>query len=358
MMNQYKITVLMPCYNKGGYIAHAIESVLMQEANFNFELIIIDDKSTDQSLKIAQDYQSRYPNIIRIITNEKNEGCLSTTLKGYEQLKTEYFCVLDPDDYWIRKNKLQNAINFLDKNNDFTMYVSNTYREERDVRTPYFVIFKNRDCDFGHLEELVWGHTSGVVFRNVIFKHGVPKDLYQQIKTKNEQCFEGDSFRNIIHLKEGKAHCVNTIESVYRITGDGIWTSYSKFQQNALNARFFLAMFVYFGDIKLVFFLIKCLIFCKKNLEVLEEVLKDILDKKENEQISSEALLDFHEILAQCLKNQNTLFLYSSGLYKRKNIVDMVLRKVKIIIHRTIVEKAMSRIIKLMGKPDDTWKKH
>ena len=93
-MDQYKVTVLMPCYNKGNYIAHAIESVLMQETDFNFQLIIIDDKSTDQSLKIAQDYQSRYSDIIRIITNEKNEGCLSTTLKGYEQLKAECFCVL------------------------------------------------------------------------------------------------------------------------------------------------------------------------------------------------------------------------------------------------------------------------
>ena len=301
MMNQYKLAVLMPCYNKGDYIAHAIESVLMQETDFNFELIIIDDKSTDQSLKIAQDYQSRYSNIIRIIINEKNEGCLSTTLKGYEQLKAEYFCVLDPDDYWIGKNKLQNAINFLDKNSDFTMYVSNTYVEEGNARTPYFTILKNRNCDFEHLENLISGHTSGVVFRNVIFKYEVPKILYQQIKTKNEQCFEGDSFRNVIHLKEGKARCVNTIESVYRITGDGIWTSYSKFQQNALNARFFLTMFSYFGNIKPEFFLTKCLIFCKNNLEV----IKDLPNQKESKAISGEALLDFYEILDKCIKHQS-----------------------------------------------------
>ena len=352
-MDQYKVTVLMPCYNKGGYIAHAIESVLMQETDFNFELIIIDDKSTDQSLKIVQNYQSRYSNIIRIIINEKNEGCLSTTLKGYEQLKTEYFCVLDPDDYWIRKNKLQNAINFLDKNSDFSMYVSNTYIENGNNRTPYFTILKNRNCDFEHLEDLMWGHTSGVMFRNVIFKHGVPKNLYQQIKTKNEQCFEGDSFRNIIHLKEGKAHCINTIESVYRITGDGIWTSYSKFQQNALNARFFITMFLYFDNIHPEFFLTKCLTFCKHNLEV----IKDVSNQKDNKAISTDALSDFHEILAQCLKDQSTFLPDSGKLHERQNISNRVLGKIKRVI-RKAGAYAVLRVMRLMAKDDDTWNKY
>lgn len=52
-----KITILMPSYNKGDYIAEAIESVLIQKTDFDFELIIIDDKSTDKSLDIAKDYE-------------------------------------------------------------------------------------------------------------------------------------------------------------------------------------------------------------------------------------------------------------------------------------------------------------
>lgn len=342
-IDQYKVTVLMPCYNKGEYIAHAIESVLMQETNFSFEIIIIDDKSTDQSLKIAQDYQSRYPNIIRIITNEKNEGCLSTTLTGYEQLKTEYFCVLDPDDYWISKNKLQNAINFLDLNTDFTMYISNTYIEEGSTRKPYFTILKDRNSDFEHLEDLMWGHTSGVVFRNVIFKDGVSKELYQQIGTKNEQCFEGDSFRNVLHLKEGKAHCVNTVESVYRITGDGIWTSYNKFQQNTLNARFFVTMFSYFDNIHPEFFITKCLVFCNYNLEV----IRDVINQKGSKAISSEVLSDFCEILVQCLKNKSIFLLNSDGLRKKRSIYARLLGRMKRVVYITGADKVISRIMGL-----------
>lgn len=313
MMNGVEITILMPCYNKASYISQAIDSVLMQETNFNFELIIIDDKSTDQSLKIAQDYQERYPDIIRIIANEKNEGCLSTTLKGYEQLKAEYFCVLDPDDYWISNNKLQNAINFLDMNSDFSMYISNTYVEEGETRTPYFIILKSKDCDFEHIKNLMWGHTSGVVFRNVIFKSRVPKELYQQIGTKDEQCFEGDSFRNILHLKEGKAHCVNAIESVYRITGDGIWTKYNNFKKNSINARFFLSMFSYFGNVNPEFFLAKCWHYCEINLELISSVLAN---KEDAIKLNNKDLSDFYVILAECIKLQSVFLSNSSRIYR------------------------------------------
>jgi glycosyltransferase involved in cell wall biosynthesis len=308
-MNKGKLTVLMPLYNKEAYIAESIESVLSQKTTFDFELIIIDDKSTDKSLKIANNYQKKYPQKIRLLINTKNEGCLSTTLKCYEHTKTEYFCVLDPDDYWISENKLQNAINFLDAHDDFTAYISNTYLEENGIKTPYLNILESSDFDFAQLTSAVWGHTSGVVFRNVIFKHGVPKGLYQHIGTKNEQCFEGDSFRNIIHLKEGKAHCVSDIESVYRVTKDGIWTSYNKFQQNTLNARFFLAMFSYF-EAKPDFFIERCFSYCKENIRLvsLEQTSKEIVPANE--------LLDFCKILSSCINHYNDLFSEVSDLYK------------------------------------------
>ena len=70
MISEKRITILMPTYNKGEFIAEAIESVLMQKVNCGFELIIIDDKSTDGSLKIAQGYCSKYPDQIKIIKNK------------------------------------------------------------------------------------------------------------------------------------------------------------------------------------------------------------------------------------------------------------------------------------------------
>ncbi len=309
-MPQARLTILMPLYNKEAYIAEAIDSVMMQKTNFDFEVIIIDDKSTDRSLEIAQDYQNKYPEKIKLLFNEKNEGCLLTTIKGYELIKTEYFCLLDPDDYWIDQNKFQKAVDFLDNNPDFTMYIANTYIEENNTRQPYHTTMLSKDFDFEHLNEAIWGHTTAVVFRNVIFKHGVPEKLYNQLGTKNERCFEGDSFRNILHLREGKAHYEPNIEGVYRITNKGIWTSYNKFQQNTVNARLFLTMFLYFDNAHPNYFIGVSWWYCRANLELINNLpLQD-----ENKKNTLEDIRDFYELLGECLKYQNIFLSNKSEL--------------------------------------------
>src|SRR5665647_776349 len=69
-------SVLMLAYNHGRYIREAIESILQQKTSFPFELIIGEDCSTDDTRKIASDYEHEYPQIVRVITSEKNVGGL------------------------------------------------------------------------------------------------------------------------------------------------------------------------------------------------------------------------------------------------------------------------------------------
>ena len=292
------ITILMPTYNKELYIDQAICSVLIQKTQYKFKLIVIDDKSTDNSLMIAKQYQKKYPNIISIIEKEKNEGCLSTIIKGYENTNTDYFCVLDPDDYWINKSVIENAISYLEQHNDYTMYVSNTYCDQDGKLMPYFDYEQEMDFDFDSLSEMKWGHTSGTIFRNVIFKSGVPKALYHQVGGRYEASFRGDSFRNIIHLQKGKAHFVTEMTSVYRIIPCGIWTRHSQFQRNVLNADFFLRMFHYFDKIKPEYFIIACWRFCKSNLEL----IYGHSDNSFNIQDENVFLTRFNEVLWECLR--------------------------------------------------------
>jgi len=296
-MSMPRITILMPTYNKEAYIAQAIDSVLMQLTCYDFDLLIIDDKSTDNSLEIAKQYQSQYPEVIKIIEKEKNEGCLSTMLKGYENLKLDYFCVLDPDDYWISEYKLQNAIHFLENHLDFTMYVSDAYVDKEGKQTPYLDIVEDMDFDFDHVDNLRWGVTSGMIYRNVIFYYGVPDYLYHQVGSKNEVTFEGDSYRNIIHLQKGKLHVAKDIESVYRIQPNGIWSSRSKFDRNVLNAELFLTMFHCLDKIKPEFFIIKCWRFCKANLELMYG--SDTNSFKLNHE--SEFVKRFYDVMSECL---------------------------------------------------------
>lgn len=255
----YKLTVLMPLYNRQDYISEAIDSVLAQKTDFDFKLIVIDDASTDDSLKIVESYQKRYPKNIEIIKNEVNLKLLRTILKGYENTKTDYFCVLDPDDYWIDEYKLQKAFDFLEKNQDFTIYATDTYLLTEDgLKKPYINIDKEFvDSDFNDYlkDKAVLGCSLGGVFRNVVFKNGVPPVLYNMIDSKYSIAFRADSFRNLVHLKEGKAHFVNEIDGVYRLHSDSLWSSSTELQKISLLGKFYLGMFYYFDMIEPEFFL-------------------------------------------------------------------------------------------------------
>lgn len=93
-----KLLVIMPLYNRGKFVEEAIESVL-QQTHQNFELVIIDDCSTDNSFKIAKSYES-HPKVT-ILQNKENMGCYYSRNRGLDYFKDkewDYFTIHDPDD--------------------------------------------------------------------------------------------------------------------------------------------------------------------------------------------------------------------------------------------------------------------
>lgn len=289
-----KLTVLMPLFNQQEYISESIESVFAQKTNFNFRLIIIDDASTDNSLKIAESYQEKYPDRIIILKNESNLKLLRTIIKGYENTKTDYFCIIDPDDYWIDNNKLQKSVDFLENNPDFTIYATNTYVLSKDGSIKILNKIKKSkvDSDFNDYlnDKAVLGCSLGGVFRNVIFKNGVPAKLYEMADSKYSSAFRGDSYRNILHIKEGKVHYVNEPDAVYRQHPKGIWSNLTVFKQQLFSAKFYIGMYYYFDKIFPDFFLGKHI----KSYDYYWQLVTDTIKTGAN---IEELKLDVNEIL-------------------------------------------------------------
>jgi|LSQX01.2.fsa_nt_gb glycosyltransferase involved in cell wall biosynthesis len=119
MDKQLMLSVGMLTYNHEKYIAQAIDSILMQEVNFDYEIVIADDCSTDNTREIILDYQKRYPDIIKPLFQEKNLG----SQKNANALRTacsgKYRATLEGDDYWISPSKLQKQVDFLENNPDY-----------------------------------------------------------------------------------------------------------------------------------------------------------------------------------------------------------------------------------------------
>lgn len=106
------VSVHMVTYNHEPYIRQAIEGVLSQKTDFEFELVIGEDCSTDRTLEICLDYQRRFPEKVRVITGERNlyrnpcpEG--DNWRRNLAHCRGEYIAICEGDDYWIDPLKLQ-----------------------------------------------------------------------------------------------------------------------------------------------------------------------------------------------------------------------------------------------------------
>ena len=110
------VSVMMLVYNHEQYLAQALESILTQKGDFTFEIVIGDDCSTDSSPAILSSYQSKYPEIIKVINHRKNVGAMNNHKSLTAACSGKYVAICEGDDYWTDENKLQLQLNLLELN--------------------------------------------------------------------------------------------------------------------------------------------------------------------------------------------------------------------------------------------------
>lgn len=264
------ITVVIPSYNRGEYISEALDSVLMQKTDYDYKIIIADDCSSDNTSEIVENYIKKYPDKITFLKADKNQKLYKNVLRAYEITKTDYFCVLDADDFWIDEHKIQKALDFLEKHKDFTIYATNTLIQDKEGKRSHFNKSPQKDSTFeDYLDgKAALGCTLGGVFRNVIFKNGIPEKMQNLADPIYEQTFRGDSFRNLLHLHEGKAHLEPDYDGVYRTTPDGLWRSKPLLKRKIFNCHLYLSFYEYFDKKYPQLF--------KKAYEIFDEVNSDL----------------------------------------------------------------------------------
>lgn len=112
--NEILLSVCMVSYNQEAYVRDALDSVLMQKTNFEYEIIVSDDCSKDNTVQVVKEYYDQYPNKIRILTGDKNLGYPNNQRRSLEAAKGKYIALCDSDDYWTDPYKLQKQIDYLE----------------------------------------------------------------------------------------------------------------------------------------------------------------------------------------------------------------------------------------------------
>lgn len=158
------VSVCCISYNLEDYISEAIESILKQETDFNYELIIHDDASTDRTQQIIKSYAEQYPDKIRTIFQEKNvcsanEGRLGFMFNNYilPETRGEYIALCDGDDYWIDSQKLQKQFDFLKERPDYSACVTNALLLNQMTNEKWKYISNSNGDSFSEFKVVIGG---------------------------------------------------------------------------------------------------------------------------------------------------------------------------------------------------------
>lgn len=112
------VSVMMITYLHAPYIRQAIESIVSQQTNFPFELVIGEDCSPDDTMAIILELQKKYPHIIRILYSESNVGMNDNAFRTALHCRGEYTAFCEGDDFWLDSLKLQKEADYLNAHSD------------------------------------------------------------------------------------------------------------------------------------------------------------------------------------------------------------------------------------------------
>lgn len=115
-----KLSIICITYNQKDYIKQCLDGFIMQKTNFEFVAYIGDDCSTDGTIEIIQEYEQKYPNIIKGIYHNQNVGVNQNLLDVMSKCNTRYVAICEGDDYWTDPYKLQKQVDYLEEHSEYS----------------------------------------------------------------------------------------------------------------------------------------------------------------------------------------------------------------------------------------------
>lgn len=221
MIRNPLVSVLVVTYNHEKYIAEALESILAQDFDQDkMEIVIADDVSKDKTIDIIMEYEKQFPNLIKIINNEKNVGITKNYKKGFAACTGKYVAVLEGDDYWTSPKKLSIMVDFLENNKACSMVFNRFILSETEAKRysvqPWPIIEKFQLITVTDLvRDNFIGNFSTCMYRNDLIKK-INDDLYE-IKVY-------DWMFNIVIAQNGMIGYLPEVMSLYRLHSSGTWS--------------------------------------------------------------------------------------------------------------------------------------
>ena len=239
------VSIIVPTYNHEKYIAHTLESLLKQETEYQYEILIGDDASTDNTVGIIEEYKRKYPQNIRTFYHRVNVGATKNGYTLLKHAKGAYLAFCDGDDYWTDRERLQRDVDFLQKHLDYAG-ISNRVcpvNEEGEplaeatiLATKQFWNFNKSSFTLKDFEN--WdmpGHISALTVRNFMLDKEHDYRIFYRAHP-----MVGDRTMVLFTALQGSIFCKEDMVSCYRFRLNGKENFMSDFETRNLYAKDYL----------------------------------------------------------------------------------------------------------------------
>lgn len=213
-----RVTVGIKAYNHETFVAQAIESALMQETNFPFEILIAEDFSTDRTRTIVEEFAAKHPERIRLFLPPANIGRHRIVQELCSRAQGEFVAIMDGDDFWTDAAKLQSQVDFMDAHPQCSTCFHDGMVEYDDGTAPHPYVQKAKSETYT-LRDFLNGDvqipTSAVLFRRGVF--GDYPDWFFRLGM-------ADSPMHILNAQHGDIGFIDRPMMVYRKHAGGLWS--------------------------------------------------------------------------------------------------------------------------------------
>lgn len=223
------VSICCITYKQEQYIAQAIDSFLMQKTTFPFEIIIGEDCGGDGTLFILDEYQKHYPNLITIITAEKNVGANANLLRVANAARGEYIAVCEGDDYWIDELKLQKQYDYLRRIPSVNICFSAAKTITPNGSTGLIAVYSKINTLIP-LSKVVRGGGGAMPTASIFFRKSVISIIPEWFETAPI----GDIYLQIIASMNAGAAYIPDVTVVYRLNSIGSWSESNNIKQKKI----------------------------------------------------------------------------------------------------------------------------
>lgn len=223
-MNSPQVSVACVVYNQEKYIKDCLDSLVCQITDFDYEIIVHDDASTDATPDIIRQYEKKYPKLIKPVYEEENlyskdPGKLRDLV--YSKMTGKYFAFVEGDDYWCDNRKLQKQFDALERHKDCTMCAHKTARIREDGSQIHSIIGTNRFSP-GRIsgDAYIKGYfTDGEAFQTS--SYFIKRDIILSMPLSIRNAFYvGDIPMLLWSMVNGNMYYIDSVSSCYRVMSE------------------------------------------------------------------------------------------------------------------------------------------